>query len=152
MTTVRVATMEDAPQLAALGGELGYDVSVAEMRVRLAAVIGRLDTIVLAAETQSNELAGWLHAGVHPLLTAPATAEILALVVGRAHRRIGAGRQLVAAAEAWATASGVATLVVRSNVVRVESHAFYPGVGFERSKTQHVYRKSLSSRAAGEVA
>ena len=33
---------------------------------------------------------------------------------------------------------------LRSNVARPEAHAFYPALGFERSKTQHVYRKALT--------
>ena len=35
-------------------------------------------------------------------------------------------------------------LFLRSSVDRTEAHMFYPALGFERSKTQHVYRKSLA--------
>jgi hypothetical protein len=33
--------------------------------------------------------------------------------------------------------------VVRSNVERVESHPFYEGIGYQRTKTSHIYRKEL---------
>ena len=35
---------------------------------------------------------------------------------------------------------------VRSDIVRAESHPFYQRVGYERAKTQHVYRKRLPPR------
>ena len=71
-------------------------------------------------------------------------AEVVGLVVDADARRAGAGRRLVAAAEDWARAQGMGELFLRSNVVRPEAHAFYPALGFERSKTQHVYRKALT--------
>ena len=37
-----------------------------------------------------------------------------------------------------------ALMTVRSNVVRHESHPFYERVGYERTKTQHAYRKRLA--------
>ena len=59
-------------------------------------------------------------------------------------RRSGAGRRLIAAAEDWTRARGLRELFLRSSVDRTEAHVFYPALGFERSKTQHVYRKSLA--------
>ena len=35
------------------------------------------------------------------------------------------------------------TVVVRSNASRVESHSFYPALGYASTKTQQVYRKLL---------
>jgi hypothetical protein len=48
---------------------------------------------------------------------------------------------LVGRAETWATEISAETVVVRSNAKRVESHVFYPALGFLPSKTQVVYRK-----------
>lgn len=56
-------------------------------------------------------------------------------------RRSGVGRALVAVAEQWTRERGLDTLFLRSNIVRPEAHAFYPGLGFARTKTQHVYSK-----------
>ena len=39
-------------------------------------------------------------------------------------------------------------VLFRSNIVRTESHAFYPGLGYALIKTQHVYRKALTPTSA----
>jgi hypothetical protein len=38
---------------------------------------------------------------------------------------------------------------VRSNVARELSHPFYESLGYERAKTQHVYRKTLAGPPRG---
>jgi GNAT superfamily N-acetyltransferase len=70
--------------------------------------------------------------------------EILGLVVDPLQRGTGVGRQLVAQVERWAAARGLHMMTVRSNVLRHESHPFYEHVGYERTKTQHAYRKRLA--------
>jgi hypothetical protein len=52
-------------------------------------------------------------------------------------------RLLVAEAERWAREKGAEGVVVRSNAQRVESHLFYPALGFQESKRQVVYRKNF---------
>ena len=74
--------------------------------------------------------------------------EITGLVVSPSARRLGVGRALVAASEAWASRLGFSSIRVRSNVSRAESHPFYRRIGFSLTKTQHVYQKSLPD--AGE--
>ena len=51
--------------------------------------------------------------------------------------------ELVRAAEDWARTLGVGEVFVRSNIVREQSHPFYESSGYERTKTQHVYRRRL---------
>ena len=36
-------------------------------------------------------------------------------------------------------------MTVRSNVACEQSHPFYAAIGYAREKTQHVYRKTLTS-------
>ena len=55
----------------------------------------------------------------------------------------GAGRALIEAAVAWARERGVKTLRVRSRAQREGAHAFYEALGFERVKTQVVFRRAL---------
>jgi GNAT superfamily N-acetyltransferase len=142
---IREATLNDVPQIARLAGVLGYLMDAGEMSGRLRQVLKRPDELVLAAEADSDGLAGWTHAVIHTLLTSPLTCELQALVVSPRHRRLGAGRALVAAVEAWSLQRGVTSMIVRSNVVRPESHAFYPSLGYARTKTQHVYAKVLAA-------
>jgi|SRR5262245_1961812 len=141
---IRPARITDAPRLAELTGVLGYPAAVDVFTVRLARLLAQRDEEVLVAETSVGEIVGWIHAAEHALLEVDPRCEILGLVVDAAHRNLGAGRQLVAAAEDWATRRGLSEMSVRSNVLRQESHPFYERLGYVRVKTQHAYRKGLT--------
>lgn len=52
-------------------------------------------------------------------------------------------RVLVDAAEQWASQRGLHLVVVRSNVMRSESHPFYEKIGYQRTATSHLYRKNV---------
>jgi GNAT superfamily N-acetyltransferase len=140
---VRVARRSDVSALAALSGELGYPVEVAEMSRRFNAVADRADQAIFVAELD-GAVAGWIHIAERRLLEASRQAEIMGLVVQATARGRGLGRALVRAAERWAFMRGLDTVVVRSNIVRPESHPFYVTLGYTRTKTQHVYRKQGS--------
>ena len=142
---VRPARVADAPELARLSGDLGYPAEPAEMRRRLAVIEARADHTVFVAERDrpDGRMLGWIHVGYGIQLEAGESAEILGLVVDPSGRRSGTGRKLVAAAEAWGRALGLACVVVRSNAVREESHRFYPAIGYSLAKTQRVYAKPL---------
>ena len=148
---IRAAREADAPELARLSAQLGYPSGAAAMRERLARIGARADHAVFVAEpleapagNASAALLGWVHVGGGIWLESGESAEILGLVVGAAARRGGVGRRLVAAAEQWSRAAGLARIVVRSNAVRPEAHAFYPKLEYALAKTQRVYVKSLS--------
>ncbi|MGH8095468.1 MAG: GNAT family N-acetyltransferase [Chthoniobacterales bacterium] len=100
--------------------------------------------VAVAAETR-NRLSGWIAAERRLLLHEASRVEIVALVVDLSARRSGLGGALVRAVEQWAVAEGVASIFVRSNVTRRESHPFYLSLGYRRAKTQHAYRKSLGA-------
>jgi ribosomal protein S18 acetylase RimI-like enzyme len=144
LVSIRNASLSDSPRICELCGVLGYPVSAEVMAERLARVIDRPEDTVLVAVLSSGRIVGWLHASERQLLEMGRYAEILGLVVDASHRSLGAGRELVASAEEWARARGLADLHVRSNIVRTESHPFYQRLGFVRVKTQHAYRKALA--------
>jgi GNAT superfamily N-acetyltransferase len=131
------------PALASLSAELGYPVEVAEMARRFIAVADRADQAVLVAEAD-EVVVGWIHIAERRLLEASRQAEIMGLVVHDAARGGGLGKALVQAAERWAALRGLTVVVVRSNVLRRESHPFYERLGYERFKSQHVYRKKTA--------
>lgn len=141
---VRNARIDDAATIAALSTALGYPADAAAMRERLERLLTHEDAIVFVAESGGAAI-GWLHAAERDLLESGPRCEILGLVVDSSHRRHGAGRLLVDAAEHWATARGLPHIAVRSNVVRTDSHPFYERLGYERVKTQHAYRKALTA-------
>jgi GNAT superfamily N-acetyltransferase len=141
--TVRPATEDDADAIARLACDLGYPVDPDAMRLRIQAVSASpADSLFVAADS-SNTPVGWLQAHSAHVIESGFRVEILGLVVSPTVRRAGIGRALVAEAERWATSIGAEAVVVRSNVKRIESHAFYPALGYNSTKTQFVYRKPL---------
>jgi GNAT superfamily N-acetyltransferase len=141
---IRAATLDDAADIARLSAQLGYPADVAVFADRLERILPLRTHAVLVYESEHGRLAGFI--GLEQRLTVESgdKAEIVGLVVDADARRTGAGRKLIAAAEDWTRARGLRELFLRSNIVRPEAHAFYPALGFERSKTQHVYRKALT--------
>ena len=70
----------------------------------------------------------------------------MGLVVDSTARRQGLGGALLDVAENWTLAQGMSSLTVRSNAARELSHPFYESLGYSRSKTQHVYTKTVGAR------
>jgi GNAT superfamily N-acetyltransferase len=128
--------------MAELSGVLGYPVSWEIFAQRIERLLSRRENTVIVAESLTG-VVGWIHGMEQETLESGVRCEILGLVVDPTSRGQGIGRGLVAALEQWAGARGVEQISVRSNLVRAESHPFYQSLGYTRSKTQHVYRKSL---------
>lgn len=142
VSPVRLATAADASAVARLSAEWGYPASEITTRTRLERLIASAEHRVLVAEVEDN-VAGWATGEVRLSLGSEPRVEITGLVVGAAFRRAGIGRLLVARLEAWALERGCPELFLRSNVARPEAHPFYERLGYERTKTQHAYRKIL---------
>ena len=140
---LRVADAGDTPEMTRLCNELGYDATQEDMTSRFAAIAHSDTHFVAVAPGDSGRLLGWIAAEHRLLLEAGERVEIVALVVDREARRTGVGRALVGAVEAWASARGLSTIFVRSNTKRSESHGFYDGIGYTRTKTQHAYMLKL---------
>jgi GNAT superfamily N-acetyltransferase len=130
--------------------QLGYPASEGELARRLARVIPTSGHTVLVAVLDGQPI-GLAHGVLLPLLEAEGSAQLLALVVDEAHRGHGIGGRLVAAIEAWAEAAGAVRVVVRSNIVRTRTHAFYENLGFGRTKTQLNFTKPLPPSAFAET-
>jgi len=141
--TLRLADVTDALQVSSLLGQLGYAAPVEAIAERLAAIAVSPRHAVFVADGGDGRLLGLIAVEQRLMLESGERAEIVALVVDAAARRSGAGRRLVDAARQWARLQGNAVLIVRSNIARAESHPFYEGMGFTRSKTQHVYQSTL---------
>ena len=138
---VRAATGEDAGAIAVLSAELGYPAEMETVRGRLRRILSRDDQRVVVAELPGGRICGWLQAHCSEAVESGLRVEIVGLIVSDAMRRRGVGRSLVAQAETWAAEISAETVVARSNANRVESHAFYPALGYLPSKTQVVYRR-----------
>ncbi len=142
--SVRPATEGDAEAIAPLVEELGYPADRQVLCERLSRLVGRNDCLVAVAQSGSGEICGWLQALLAEVLESGSRIEIVGLVVANPMRRRGVGRLLVECAQSWAIRVRAQAIVVRSNVNRAESHRFFVALGYAKTKTQHVYRKTIA--------
>jgi GNAT superfamily N-acetyltransferase len=138
---IRRAKITDAPRLAELSGQLGYPATAKQIRRRLRQIQPASQNAVFVAEAKEAGIIGWLHVSKEPLLESEMRAEVNGLVVAEGHRSLGAGAQLLAAAEDWARRNACKGMSVRSNVIRERAHKFYERNGYEHYKTQKSFRK-----------
>lgn len=147
MSPPRPAVPADAAELARLSAQLGYPAPEEAFAQRLARLLDSPVHAVLVIDGTPGVLQGFAAAEHRFSLDSGERAEIVALAVSAEARRGGVGRALVAAVEAWAASRGLREVFLRSNVLRSEAHAFYPALGYARSKTQHAYVRRLHAVA-----
>jgi GNAT superfamily N-acetyltransferase len=140
-TSVREALLTDAPRIAALCVQLGYEVPVAHVEHHLRTL--RDDQTVLVAVVPRVGVVGWVGIAERHTLTSSARADIEGLVVEHEYRGHRIGETLVHAAEEWARRRGCRALRLLTNVVRERAHAFYRRLGYDVLKTEYVFQKSL---------
>jgi GNAT superfamily N-acetyltransferase len=138
---VRPLAAQEAERIAELTTQLGYPSTAEQIETRLNRIEGDPEHLTLVAENAQGLAIGWLHAFITRTVESDPWAEIAALVVDHQYRGQGAGRELLARAEAWARAQGVRTVRVRSNIVRDIARDFYIKLGFTLEKTQHAFSK-----------
>lgn len=140
--TIRQANNHDAFALVPLISILGYDVTEIELSKRLHSILSNQQNCILVA-TEENKVVGFIHVFIKELLEKPLAGENGALAVAEGMQGKGIGKMLLLAGEAWAKEQGCKRLVVKSNVMRQGTHAFYQAVGYTAIKRQVVFEKSL---------
>ncbi|MET1249064.1 GNAT family N-acetyltransferase [Sporolactobacillus sp. STCC-11] len=137
---IRSATPSDIPALKDLCTQLGYEETESEIKQRLHYILSHPDNGFFVSEDQTGCVCGWAHIfGKHFL--EGVYAELGGIVVDRAHRRQGIGKQLLEACEQWATEHGYTELRVRSGGTREKAHQFYTQLGYENTKWQKVFNR-----------
>jgi GNAT superfamily N-acetyltransferase len=131
--SVREATLDDAPELARLMGELGYPTDAGAMRGRLQVILADPGYATYVVDGPDRLL------GVIGVMTGRQYnhdadyARIVVLVVDAAGRGRGTGAELVAAAVEWARSRGAGSIHVTTASHRIRTHEFYRRVGFEQT-------------------
>jgi GNAT superfamily N-acetyltransferase len=141
---VRRAREQDAPELARLLTGLGHPTEAGRIAALWAEWEGAGNS-ALAAVADGGSLLGV--ATLHSMLVLHRprpVGRITALVVDEAERGRGIGRALVAAAEDALRRAGCGLLEITSNARLVDAHAFYEGLGYERTSVRLV--KSIEAR------
>lgn len=137
---IREARPGDSEPAAALIRALGYEVSAADVRKRLAALKKAGDNALAAVR---GELAGLVTLHMTPVLHRPRpVGRITLLVVAEDMRGQGIGAALVAAAERRLAAKGCGLVEVTSNRKRLRAHAFYEKLGYK--STSYRFAKMLA--------
>lgn len=145
---IRPLNIADADALVPLCHQLGYPATREEIIDRLRSLLANEEDGVFGA-VLSTAVVGWVHVQSRFLLERDAAAEICSLVVAESHRGRGCGRALMAHAEAWARERGYREVFLRSNITRIETHAFYRAIGYTSAKTSHVFAKALAAAPDG---
>jgi predicted N-acetyltransferase YhbS len=139
--SLRTAREGDAASIATLATELGYPSTEAEILKRLQRIQTRNEGSAIVAELGSGGVCGWITVASVNSLTGPARAEVAGLIVAQSLRGMGVGSLLLQAALSWARINGYAEVRVHSNTSRQRAHQFYEREGFDRVKTQALFRK-----------
>jgi ribosomal protein S18 acetylase RimI-like enzyme len=142
---IRDAELNDAPELALLMCELGYETQRAEMETRLKLILSNP-----AYKTFIAIMDGCV-CGMIGTLTYPSyehndpSGRILALVTLSAARRRGIGRALIATAEKDFVQKGIRRVALDTRVNREDAHKFYDSLGYERNGWRFVKRLPASN-------
>ena len=144
--SVRKASEEDYSEVARLAKQLGYPASDDVMRMRLRRLLPSSNDAVFVAESDEAGLVGWIHGVLSQYLESDRRVEIAGLVVDEQFQRRGVGRDLVKQVERWTVEHGAEQSSVRCRTTRAEAHRFYESLGYSQTKTQIIFRKTLSQR------
>ncbi len=147
-SSLHTRPIEDGDLAAArlLLAQLGYDLTLDETARRLGKVMSATDHAILVAE-HDDRIAGLIHVYARPALDKPPEAIVQALVVDAVHRGCGIGKQLMRAAEGWASERGHPSVSLYSSVARDDAHAFYRGLGYALGATSHLCRRKVGDGA-----
>lgn len=99
-----------------------------------------------ASDRLEDSVHGTMHVAIGNHLEPDKTAAVVSMVVGLRARRSGLGHRLGEVAQDRTRARGPDRILVRSDVVRRESHHFDPALGFVPVKPQRVYAKPLGAQ------
>lgn len=127
---VRRAADTDTAAIASLVTQLGYYSDAAQVKARLDLLRDHPDVCALVAEREGRVV------GMIGLMAFPAFHRdglhgyVTAMVVDEAVRGAGAGKALLASAEAWFAERGVKRVNLTTALHREDAHAFYEKRGY----------------------
>ena len=144
--TIRDGEVKDAPAIAQLMCELGYETTTSEMQMRLEriAIDERLRIFVAVC---GGKVCGMIGTLTYPSIEHnDFSGRIVALVINSTMRRRGIGRALIATAEKDFAQRGIRRVALNTQLAREHAHKFYESLGYERNGFR--FTKDLSTVAA----
>jgi ribosomal protein S18 acetylase RimI-like enzyme len=142
---IRDAELNDAPELAVLMCELGYETKRTEMETRLKLILSNpaYKTFVATMDGCVCGMIGTLTCSSYE--HNDAGGRILALVTSSGARRRGIGRALIAAAEKDFVQKGIVRVALDTRLTREDAHRFYESLGYERNGWRFVKQLPASN-------
>lgn len=144
MFTIREAKSTDAPALAALMRELGYETTPAEMCRRLKSILCDVSYRTFLAEVDGKVCGMVGTLAYYSFVHNDPCGRIVALVVRKDSRRLGIGRRLVAAVENDFVRRGIKRVGLDTRLTRKDAHKFYESFGYERNGWRFVKQLPVS--------
>jgi GNAT superfamily N-acetyltransferase len=142
---IRNALKTDITEIIKLTRQLGYSVDENNFKHQFDNIIRNPGHAIFVAEDIDCNVIGYIHILPKELLISIASVEIGELIVNKNYRRKGIGKQLIEKVEQWAIENEYKSIIVGSSNKRVESHLFYPSVGYNYLKEQVLYCKVLKN-------
>ena len=139
MYQMRPIRQEDAVPVCRLSKQLGYILTERQTFDNITRVLKDPKHLALVA-LDGDLIIGWVHAFETATLESEPFIELAGLVVDEDYRSKGIGNLLVSRIKEWCASMTIATLRVRSNVIRINAHRFYINQGFEELKQQKVFQ------------
>ena len=141
---IRDAELNDAPELAVLMCELGYETKCAEMETRLKSILCNpaYKTFVAIIDGCVCGMIGTLTYTSYE--HNDPSGRILALVTSNTTRRRGIGRALIATAEENFAQRGIGRVALDTRLSREDAHKFYESLGYERNGWRFVKQLPVS--------
>lgn len=141
-TVIRKFELFDAEGISRLLVQWGHPVSLRKTVDTLKRMEASANEALFVAEI-NPAVVGWIHVAEKPGFDEKRSAEIFGLIVDEDFREQGIGKELIEAAKYWAKQQGYERLVLRTNTLRIEANRFYPAIGFQLHKQQHVFVTEL---------
>ena len=138
---IRECVLADTESIFELNrSEMGYDYSLEETKQNIKELLLSAHDKIYVTVVDGS-VVGYVHANDYKLIYAPAMKNIMGIAVSNKHKRMGIGKALLTAAEAWAKADGAKGVLLVSGETRKEAHMFYERCGYTGGKYQLNYKK-----------
>ena len=140
---IRECRMEDAAAIQELNRtEMGYDYPPDQTKAKLQSILTNgHDKIFVAAD--QDRVVGYIHANDYDVIYAPHMKNIMGIAVSGDYKKMGIGKAMMAAVEAWAKETGASAVRLGSGAERTGAHEFYRRCGYAGDKQQINFKKHL---------